>query len=49
MARTEGARRGPPVHAMPSLADQPTRVFLCDDNVDLRLLLNYGIAEHADL
>ena len=34
---------------MSAVADRPTRVFLCDDNVDLRLMLNYGIAEHDDL
>ena len=28
---------------------RPTRVFLCDDNVDLRLLLNMGLEEHEDL
>jgi CheY-like chemotaxis protein len=30
-------------------ATRPTRVFLCDDNVDLRLLLNLGLGEHEDL
>ncbi len=30
-------------------ADRRIRVFLCDDSVDLRLLLKFALSEHADL